>query len=249
MPAKYLVEEHQHPWGQLAYASKGIMKVDIPGANFIIPPQRALWLPKFTPHTVSTRFGLSFRSLYIDNRWALDLPKVTTSIEVNSLLRELILEVTRWQDDYTVGQTKLRLIEVLIDQISEASHAPLSLTMPTDKRLTKITEKLSKEPACNISLEHWSHTVGATPRTINRIFQKQTQMGFIEWRQRLRLLYSLDRIERGEKIATIALDLGYESSSAFITMFKKHLGISPKKYFKEIEDDHNLFNSPPESAT
>lgn len=250
MSEKYIVEEHQHPWGQLAYASKGIMRVEIPGASYIIPPQRALWLPKFTPHIVSTRFGLSFRSLYIDNHWANHLPNATTSIEVSNLLKELILEVTLWQEDYLLDTQKENLIQVLIDQIAKASHAPLSLMMPTDKRLVKITGKLSKEPACNISLEQWSQTIGATPRTLNRLFQKQTQMGFIEWRQRLRLLYSLDRIERGEKIAIIALDLGYESSSAFITMFKKHLGISPKKYFKNnTEDAGVLLSASPESAT
>jgi len=68
MPENYMVDEHQHPWGQLAYCSRGIMKVEVPGASFIIPPERGLWLPRFTPHIVSTKFGLSFRSLYIDNQ-------------------------------------------------------------------------------------------------------------------------------------------------------------------------------------
>ncbi|TQV82793.1 AraC family transcriptional regulator [Aliikangiella coralliicola] len=249
MPENYVVEEHQHPWGQLAYASRGIMKVNVPGASFIIPPERALWIPKFTPHLVSTRFGLSFRSLYIDNDWSTNLPTTTTSINVNGLLRELILTITQWQEEYELNAQRNNLLKVVIDQIESASNAPLFVNMPTDKRLIKITSTLNKNPADSTTLEQWSHTIGATPRTLNRLFHKETQMGFVEWRQRLRILYSLERIERGESINNIAVDLGYESGSAFITMFKKHLGTSPKRYFKETNENmRELLNCSIEAA-
>lgn len=238
MPANYIVEEHQHPWGQLAYSSSGIMKVEVPGASFIIPPERALWVPKNIPHIVSTKFGLSFRSLYIENNYAESLPARTTAINVDKLLRELILKTTLWGDEYSLDSKKVRHIEFLLDQIQDASQAPLSLNMPTDRRLIKITDRIYKDPSDNTSLQQWCETVGATPRTINRLFHKETQMGFIEWRQRLRILYSLERIENGEKISNVALDLGYESGSAFTTMFKKHLGVSPKRYFK-LPNNHN----------
>ncbi|MBV1908810.1 MAG: helix-turn-helix transcriptional regulator [Kangiellaceae bacterium] len=232
MPANYLVEAHQHLWGQLVYSSRGIMKVEVPGANFIIPPERAIWVPCSTLHTVSTKFGLSFRSLYVDNLYSTRLPQVPTAINVNKLLRELILNITLWPDDYVLTQKKSRHIQFLLDQIEDAIQVPLSLTMPTDRRVLKITDFICEMPSDNTTLQQWSKSVGATPRTINRIFQKETQMGFIEWRQRLRLLYSFERIEKGDKISSLALDLGYDSSSAFITMFKKHMKVSPKQYFK-----------------
>jgi len=249
MPGNYMVEEHQHSWGQLAYSSQGIMKVDIPGASFIIPPERALWLPKNVPHIVSTKFGLSFRSLYIENDLSINLPKITTAINVDELLRELILKTTLWGDSYSLDAKRMRHIKFLLDQIEEASQAPLSLNMPMDKRLIKITDKICQEPSDNTSLQQWSESIGATPRTINRLFQKETQMGFIEWRQRLRILYSLERIEKGDKISNVAVDLGYESDSAFITMFKKHLGVSPKRYFKtSLEQAKQVSTFSPESS-
>lgn len=232
MAENFSIEEHQHPWGQLTYASHGIMKVGTEHASFIVPPERALWLPKYTSHNVSTRFGVSFRSLYIDNALVNNLPKTTASIDVSALLRELILTISQWGTDYIVTDTKQRLIDVLIDQVQSASSAPLFLNMPKDKRLIRISSILNNDPANNKTLEQWSETIGATPRTLNRLFQKETQMGFVEWRQRLRILYSLDRIDRGEAINVIALDMGYDSASAFITMFKKHMGCSPKSYFK-----------------
>lgn len=252
MSANYKGDEHQHSYGQLAYASKGIMKLSVPETSFIIPPQRAIWLPENTPHIVSTRLGLSFRSLYIDNSFFSSLPKVTTSINVDSLLRALILKITQWPENYQLTEQVQRLLKVLIDQIQDAVQAPLFLTMPSDKRLLRITETLNKNPADNTTLEKWSETIGATSRTLNRIFLKQTNMGFVEWRQRLRILYSLDRIERDENIGNIAVDLGYKSSSAFITMFKKHLGQSPRQYFKhnatEAEFSTESIIFPPETA-
>ncbi len=239
MPENYLVEQHQHPWGQLAYCSSGIMKVEVPGASFIIPPQRALWLPRFTPHIVSTKFGLSFRSLYIDNSLSERLPETTEALMVNNLLRELILSIAEWQEEYELTERKQRHIDFLLDQLDLAQKAPLSLNMPEDKRLVKITEFICAHPGSNTSLKTWSESVGATPRTINRLFQKETNMGFIEWRQRLRILYSLERIEKGDKISNVALDLGYESDSAFITMFKKHMMVSPKQYFKSNSQVHS----------
>ena len=247
MPENYVGEAHQHPWGQLAYASKGIMKVATPGASFIIPPQKAVWLPRYTPHTMSSRFGISFRSLYLHNSWTRKLPEVATVINVNCLLRELILEAASWIEQ-TLSEQQERLVSVLIDQVEMAKEAPLFLKVPTDKRLLQIANRLMSDPADSLSLESWSRGIGATSRTLNRLFVKETQMGFVEWRQRLRILYSLDRLERGENVAAIALDLGYESDSAFITMFKKHLGVSPKKYFKQIETKPVSTISPPEVA-
>lgn len=234
MPENHQVAEHQHAWGQLAYASRGIMKVDIPSASFIIPPERALWLPAGVPHKVSTRYGLSFRSLYISNECAKSLPNKATAITVNSLLKELILEISNWTESYTLTTTKKRFIAVLIDQLSEAKRSRLFLNEPTDKRLKKITNTLEKKPADNTTLEQWSLSIGATPRTLNRLFQKETNMGFVEWRQKLRILYSLEKIARGENMDLIANTLGYESSSAFISMFKKHLGVSPKRFLKKL---------------
>lgn len=238
MPENYIVEEHRHPWGQLAYCSQGIMKVEVPQASFIIPPERALWIPNQTPHVVSTKFGLSFRSLYIDNSLSSCLPIKTEAIKVDSLLRELILKIALWGEVYELTDKKRRHIDFLLDQLEEAHQVPLYLNMPKDKRLKKITDIICDDPGNTMSLQVWSKSIGATPRTINRLFQKETKMGFIEWRQRLRILYSLERIEQGDKISNIALDLGYESNSAFITMFKKHMSVSPKQYFKTNSQVH-----------
>lgn len=233
MPPMHRVSTHQHPWGQLAYASRGILKITIPNGSFIVPPQQAMWLPPGTPHEVSTRYGASFRSLYIADDWAQELPEQPQTLRVDNLLKELILTAAQWPQNYTLSATNTRLLQVLVDRIAGASRTPLYLPMPSDKRLKPIVNHLSSNPANNQTLIQWATEVGACSRTLNRLFNRETGMGFNQWRQQLRLLYSLELIENGHNITSVALDLGYDSSSAFITMFKKQLGQSPKQYVKQ----------------
>ncbi len=81
----------------------------------------------------------------------------------------------------------------------------------------------------------WGHEVGASARTLARLFLAETGLSFGDWRSRARLLAALPRLAAGEKVTTIALDLGYESPSAFISMFKRALGKTPSTYFAGAE--------------
>ena len=55
-------------------------------------------------------------------------------------------------------------------------------------------------------------------------------MPLSEWRQRLRIVAAMKRLESGIKVESITLDLGYGSASSFIAMFKKLMGVTPDEY-------------------
>ena len=100
MPAWEHVEEHQHTWGQLAYTSNGVLTIYTPEGKFVIPPQQALWIPPNLPHESYCRYGGKFRSVYIDKKYTSRLGTSAKSLDVNALLRAMILEICTWQDDY-----------------------------------------------------------------------------------------------------------------------------------------------------
>jgi AraC-like DNA-binding protein len=123
-------------------------------------------------------------------------------------------------------------MSVILDQIQNLPVTPLDLRIPRDPRLIKIYKALADNPADNRSLEDWGHKVGACSRTLTRLFQAETGMSFRRWRQQFRILEALKRLGQRETVTNIAIDLGYDSPSAFIGMFKKALGKTPGQYFK-----------------
>ena len=73
--------------------------------------------------------------------------------------------------------------------------------------------------------------VGASSRTLARIFLSDTGMTFRQWQQQVRLLEGLARLAEGHTVTETALSVGYETTSAFIAMFRRSLGVTPGQYF------------------
>ncbi len=82
------------------------------------------------------------------------------------------------------------------------------------------------------STDHGIALAGASARTLARLFEREAGMTFGSWRQQLRLLRSLELLAGGESVTSVALSLGYESLSAFVSMFRRNLGRTPGRYFE-----------------
>jgi AraC-like DNA-binding protein len=98
-------------------------------------------------------------------------------------------------------------------------------------RAMRVAEMLLESPGDSRSLADVCRKCGASKRTLERLFLEETQLTLGRWRQQARLLHAIKLIAGGEKITTAALDAGYNSPSAFITMFKRLLGSTPARYF------------------
>jgi AraC-like DNA-binding protein len=232
-PSNHLIPAHIHQSAQLLYASAGIMTVTTKKGIWVVPPQRAVWVPMRMEHEILTCGRLSMRTLYIKGDCVADLPKECRVVTVSRLLRELILHVISLPRPYDLKGADVRIMSVILDQIrSLPVVAPLDLRIPRDPRLSKIYRALVDNPADNRSLEDWGRNVGACSRTLTRIFRAETNMSFRQWRRQFRILEALKRLGRKEPVTNVALDLGYDSPSAFICMFKKALGKTPGEYFK-----------------
>jgi len=232
LPDGHLIERHHHRRAQLLFASHGTMVVNTDQGIWVVPTQRAVWIPAFVDHAVASRSQLSLRSLYFTPSVTPGMPETCAVVTVTPLLRELILACVALSEDYDEDGADGRLVRVLLDQIRTLPETPLHLPMPTDSRLQPIVEALSAHPADGRSLAEWAGHVGASARTLTRLFIRETGMSFRDWRQQVRLLEALTRLGDGHPVTTVAMDLGYESQSAFITMFKRALGKTPGKYFQ-----------------
>jgi methylphosphotriester-DNA--protein-cysteine methyltransferase len=59
-------------------------------------------------------------------------------------------------------------------------------------------------------------------------------MSFGQWRRQFHVITAVRRLTAGDSVQTVAIDLGYESASSFVTMFKKVLGKPPIRYLRSV---------------
>ena len=231
-PEGYEISGHKHYSAQLEYAAHGVMKVTTERGVWVVPPQRAVFIPANMTHTSSSSGDIQLCNLLIQPDIAPGLPEDCCVVAVPPLLRELLLHAVTLPRLYKPNSPDGRVMDVILDVVQDLDVAPLDLPIGTDDRLRRIYEGLTEEPGDNRTLHEWGHAVGASERTLARLFRTQTGMGFRQWRQQLRILEAIERLGRGEPVTTVALNLGYESPSAFITMFRRALGKTPGQYLR-----------------
>jgi len=227
----YRILEHSHDTDQLVFASKGVMTVRTEQGVWIVPPQRAVWIPARTVHSITMSGSVSIRTLYFAPKFVRSLPRCCCVLNIDSLLKELILyacHVTTWTKNVPVQR---HLIGILVHQLQATPSTPLQLPRPVDPRALRVAESLLADPADGRSLAQICNECGASKRTVERLFVEETQLTLGRWRQQARLLHAIRSIATGQKVISAALDAGYNSSSAFITRFKKLLGCTPGRYF------------------
>ena len=223
---------HSHRRAQLVYASQGLITVATRDSAYVVPPQRAVWMPAGVEHRIHAHRAVAMRSLYFEPEIALGSPPAPCVLQVSPLFRELILSMVAQGNDYADDSPQARLMQVILDQVEAQPSPDLALPIPVDRRLTHIVQALIDDPADERGLGDWARAVGASQRTLNRRFLEETGMSFRDWRQRCRLLRGLELLANGDSVTRVALELGYQHPSAFIAMFRRCLGSTPLQYLQ-----------------
>ncbi len=231
IPAGARIEQHQHRRGQLMFSSSGVMVIDTCGGSWVVPPQRAVWVPHDVPHTFHPATNISLRNLLIQPDITVPLPATCTFVRVKPLMRELVLRVVEDASTFRSPDHHRRAVELLFDELDVCEAAPLLLPLPRDPRIRRICIALRENPADPRTLEDWADIACASGRTLTRLFLKETGVSFAHWRRQARLMAAMVRLGTGDSVTSTALDVGYESASAFIDMFRRTVGQTPGQYF------------------
>jgi AraC-like DNA-binding protein len=218
---------HQHAdQHQIVHAEDGIFRVNSDSASWVVPPGRAIWMPAGRVHSIQCYTPVKMRTLYLDR--SIDIEMDDCSVwSVSPLMREIIVRLA----ELSSRGMERHLIALLFSEIEMLNTLPLKLPQPKDKRLCHITNTISRCPADKRSLVDWANQLGFSQRNLIRRFQIETGMTFRQWRRQSRLLSSLERLANNEPVTRIALELGYESPSAFSAAFRNTFGVTPRQYF------------------
>jgi AraC-like DNA-binding protein/quercetin dioxygenase-like cupin family protein len=238
LPADSHFDPHSHGWAQLAYCASGVLLVTALQAatgkevTYVVPPSRAVWIAPGARHAVHVLEDARFRTLYIDASATPTGWESSRVIVVSDLLRELVQAL-----DAPHGielQREQRLTSLLLDEIGRAPQQSLGVPMPPaqdgDKRLRALCESVLRAPARHTTLSHWAAGVGASERTLARLFREQLGTSFHQWRQQAILAHALPMLARGVPVSQVAQTSGYASDSAFSAMFKAAMGQSPSRF-------------------
>lgn len=222
---------HAHRTGQLVFSGENVITVRTQRSRIVVPPNRGVWVPPGVPHETQGHGLIHMHSLFVHPDHMEGMPAECIAVSVGSLLRELILHAAADIERIAAGTPQYRLAMVILDQLRELREVSLKLPMPSDRRVLRVCDALLQDPADDRTLPEWGDVVGASTRTLSRLFTVETGMSFHHWRQQARLLAALPRLSDGESVTSVALDLGYQTPSSFITMFKSVLGVTPGAYF------------------
>ena len=233
-PEQHEQPAHFHDRGQLVFASSGILNVMTEDGAWVVPPQRAVWIPTRASHSILSKTKVELRTVYIGESEAGAAPSKCCVIAVSPLLRELLLTAMTIPTDYERGGRDERVMNLIIDEISRsnANVDDFFLPMPRDKRAKTIADAILNTESAPATLAYWSQKVGASERTIQRIFVSETGLHFSTWKRQAILLKALRKLSDGESVLNVALDLGYASPSAFTHMFRQAFGITPSRFFE-----------------
>ncbi len=215
-------------WDQLIYAAQGVLTVHTGTGTWVLPAQRALWVPDGVEHSLHIGAAASLRSLYFRARQARQLPRACCAVNVSPLLRELILACVALGALSAVEPAHRRLAAVLFDQLKILPAVPLQLPPPQDPRATQLAQILRLTPSMSLSAAALACRTGL--RTLERLFREETHMPLGAWFRRLRLQLALEHLAAGATVSQAAQLSGYNSPSAFISMFRRELGVTPNQY-------------------
>jgi AraC-like DNA-binding protein len=229
-----------HPWAQVVFSIGGVCRVTAERHSFIVPPSRAVWVPPGVEHAVTVVERTELRTLYfrearpgagpqpLEGRAEGDWTRCRV-LEVSPLLREAVLQLAATPGHGPADARERHLAALVADELARSRPVPLGVALPADKRLRALCEAVIDDPVRHAGLEGWAAEVGASPRTIARLFRQELDTSFGQWRQQVLLAKALSLAAQKRPMNHIAAELGYASASAFSAMVRRSVGLPPRQ--------------------
>ncbi|MDO9115316.1 MAG: helix-turn-helix transcriptional regulator [Polaromonas sp.] len=221
---------------------------------YIVPPSRAVWIAPGAQHHITVLEAAEFRTLYIDASATPENWQGCRVIVVSALLRETIHALDNTGPHASLppegahfslgrpgGKTvplnlprEQLLTRLVLDELLHADTQVLGVPLPNaqtgDKRLRALCEAVLRAPSERATLAEWAADIGASERTVARLFRDELGLSYQQWRQQAVLAHALPLLARGQSVSQVAAASGYASDSAFSAMFKAAMGQSPSHF-------------------
>ena len=222
-----VVSRHRHDDHQLAYVSTGVLVVETAAGSWVASKDRAVWQPAGTWH--AHRFYGASRVHMVGFPSARPpLPDTEPAIiAVTPLLRELLIALG---DPCLSARETARVRAVIRDQLRRSPQEPISLPAPRDQRLADACALAAADLHRSIPLAELGRAVGASERSLSRLFRDELGMTYPQWRTNARLLNAMILLSSGTPVTATAHQCGWKTTSSFIDTFRRAMGQTPGSY-------------------
>jgi len=227
-------DKHCHPRAQLIFSSKGTMKVATQKSIWYVGQHQAIWVPSMQEHQVIFLNNNHIRNIFVCPKRAQGLPQNIFALSVSPFMRELLLKIVGIGNHYDINSSKGRLVNVLLDELELVTPTPCCLPLSDDFHLEPVINELIKYPGDPNGIEYFAKIACTSPRNLSRLFIKELGLSFSSWRKQLKLVTAVELLNKGLSVSEISFELGYNSPSAFVEMFRKAFGVPPGKYSGQL---------------
>jgi len=222
-------DRHRHEEDQLAWMASGSVEVSVGTDRWHLRRDHAAWIPTGVLHEMRFTEPGELVSAYVDQRhrpspvgW--DRARVLTLDPLGGALLRYLARGGRSE------ARRQETFALLSDLVAEAPVSHEVVALPQDPRARAIAVALLAAPHDDRDLEAWAAEVGVSAKTIGRAFVADTGRTFREWRVRARLHVAVGLLVQGSPVHEVALAVGYDSVSSFISAFRSRFGMTPAAY-------------------
>jgi AraC-like DNA-binding protein len=232
--------EFAHDAHQLTLAAFGTFSVSNNSGIWTVPEGSAAWIPAGTRHSIEPLPRAQTRTLYLSirrpvrrsfseggSREAAKADHIVV-LHVTPLMRAIVDHVCDPKADRTAAGSK-HLLAVVLDQLPQQRQLPLFLPGLKSPLALRVAKALASDPAGTPRIRDLAAELGVSARTLERAFAADARMSLGEWRQRSRMCRAIALLAAGGSVQDVALEVGYETPSAFVSAFKKSVGTTPGK--------------------
>ncbi|GHG00369.1 helix-turn-helix domain-containing protein [Thalassotalea marina] len=234
IPALAGVSLYQHPKTQLLFVLQGVLAVITLSGRYIVPAGHGILIPANVKHELIAKTDAELVGLYFSQtaieQW-LNEPRV---LQGSKFFNAMMLESLNLPQPEQMLARHCTLVELIEYYLEQLPVRDTYLPYPQHEKLMVIVERILKHPALKSDLVSWGKFVNLSARTLTRRFKQETGLTYSQWRKRLNVQVAIKHLAQGDDIANIASLLGYDSSSAFIFMFRQQVGLSPKQFLKSL---------------
>ncbi|MGW7353258.1 AraC family transcriptional regulator [Streptomyces sp. NPDC054784] len=222
-----VIGRHRHGYHQLLYVSAGVLAVRTGERSWVASRARAVWIPAGTWHQHRVHGRSSVHTLGFAVEDTLLRSEEPVVVSVDALARELIIACS---EPSLPPPEARRLRAVLRDRLRRAPVEPLTLPVADDVRLRRACALVVDDLRQPRTTGWLARRVGASERTLARLFRTEFGMTYPQWRTNVRVFHAMVLLAEGADVSETGRRCGWATTSAFIDTFSRTTGRTPGTY-------------------